>query len=165
MQLGFETIPSVDRLALTNEAVDQLISYGSSLQDQYINNTPFPHVVIDGLFSDELLGSVHDEVANMSSFEGKKEFFGSMEKFHTADFNHMGKTTRQFLLDLNSSKFCSFLEALTGIEGLIADQHYFGGGIHFIKPPGFLKMHTDFNWHQKLKIDRRLNMLIYLNKD
>ncbi len=30
---------------------------------------------------------------------------------------------------------------------------------------GFLKVHADFNWHPKLKLDRRLNVLIYLNRD
>lgn len=30
---------------------------------------------------------------------------------------------------------------------------------------GFLKIHADFNWHDKLKLDRRINVLIYLNKD
>ncbi len=26
-------------------------------------------------------------------------------------------------------------------------------------------MHADFNWHQKLLLDRRINLLLYLNKD
>src|SRR5438034_178076 len=33
------------------------------------------------------------------------------------------------------------------------------------EPGGFLKVHVDFNVHPKLKLDRRLNMLIYLNKE
>ena len=37
--------------------------------------------------------------------------------------------------------------------------------MHSIANPGFLKMHADFNWHKKLKLYRRLNVLIYLNKD
>jgi Rps23 Pro-64 3,4-dihydroxylase Tpa1-like proline 4-hydroxylase len=58
-----------------------------------------------------------------------------------------------------------WLEALTGIEGLIPAPYFGGGGLHQIEPGGFLKIHADFNVHPKLKLDRRLNMLVYLNKD
>ena len=66
---------------------------------------------------------------------------------------------------MNSFEMLLWLEALTGIEGLIPDPYFGGGGLHQIEPGGFLKIHADFNVHPKLKLDRRLNMLIYLNKD
>ena len=66
---------------------------------------------------------------------------------------------------MNSLRVLLFLEALTGIEGLIPDPYFGGGGPHQIQPGGFLKIHADFNVHPQLKLDRRLNMLIYLNKD
>ena len=56
-----------------------------------------------------------------------------------------------------------FLEALTGIDGLIPDPYFGGGALHQIPAGGFLKVHADFNWHPKLRLDRRLNMLVYLN--
>ena len=93
-----------------------------------------------------------------------KNFYGSVKKFAMPDPWLMGPTARRFLLDLNSFRFCTFLETLTGISGIIPDP-YFEGGVHEIRKEGFLKMHTDFNWHKKLNLDRRINMLIYLNKD
>lgn len=77
----------------------------------------------------------------------------------------MGDTTRLLLYQLNSSVFIEFLENLTGINGIIPDPHLEGGGLHQIQRGGFLKMHVDFNWHSKLRLDRRLNLLIYLNKN
>jgi hypothetical protein len=50
-------------------------------------------------------------------------------------------------------------------DGLIPDPYFGGGGLHQIEPGGFLKVHADFNVHPKLKLDRPVNMLIYLNKD
>ena len=52
-----------------------------------------------------------------------------------------------------------FLETLTGIDGLVPDPYFAGGGLHQIVRGGFLKVHADFNWHPKLRLDRRLNML------
>jgi Rps23 Pro-64 3,4-dihydroxylase Tpa1-like proline 4-hydroxylase len=66
---------------------------------------------------------------------------------------------------MNSWEMLHFLERLTGIDGLIPDPYFGGGGIHQIEPGGFLEVHADFNWHPKLRLDRRLNMLIYLNRD
>lgn len=73
--------------------------------------------------------------------------------------------TRHFLYALNSSYFLRFLEQLTGIESLIGDPHFEGGGLHQIVSGGKLAIHADFNKHTSLGLDRRLNMLLYLNKD
>ncbi len=71
-----------------------------------------------------------------------------------------------FLNFLNSFRFINFIQNITGIEeSLIADPYFLGGGIHEIKKGGFLKIHADFNFHPKLKLSRRINMLIYLNKE
>jgi hypothetical protein len=67
---------------------------------------------------------------------------------------------------LQSDLFMYWLNQLTGIiEPLIADPYLSGGGYHEIKRGGFLKVHADFNKHPKLDLDRRLNLLIYLNED
>jgi hypothetical protein len=59
-----------------------------------------------------------------------------------------------------------FLQELTGInETLLPDPYLIGGGYHEIKPGGLLKVHADFNKHEMTMLDRRINLLVYLNKD
>jgi hypothetical protein len=77
----------------------------------------------------------------------------------------MGDVTRLLLYELNSSMLVGFLEQLTGIEGLIPDPYFWGGGLHQITRGGYLKVHADFNRYSKLRLDRRLNLLLYLNRD
>jgi Rps23 Pro-64 3,4-dihydroxylase Tpa1-like proline 4-hydroxylase len=69
------------------------------------------------------------------------------------------------LYSRNSHKIVLFLEKLTGIEGMIPDPHYGGGGCHELRPGGFLKVHADFNWHRPMRLDRRINLIVYVNKD
>ncbi len=69
------------------------------------------------------------------------------------------------LMDGNSAKTLDMLEVLTGIDGLIPDPRFRGGGLHQIYPGGKLDIHIDFNLHPKLKLDRRLNAILYLNKN
>ena len=54
---------------------------------------------------------------------------------------------------------------MTGIQDLISDPYFRGGGLHNISRGGKLGVHIDFNKHQKYNLDRRLNLLLYLNKD
>jgi hypothetical protein len=54
---------------------------------------------------------------------------------------------------------------MTGIDGLISDPHFEGGGLHETKRGGHLGVHADFNVHGHLKVERRINLLIYLNEN
>lgn len=67
---------------------------------------------------------------------------------------------------LNSEPFLGFLQDLTNIEETIIPDPYFeGGGLHEHKRGGVLKIHADFNKHDKTGLDRRLNVLVFLNKN
>ncbi|MFL6248159.1 MAG: 2OG-Fe(II) oxygenase [Thermoanaerobaculia bacterium] len=137
-----------------------------SLREQYRHADPFPHIVIDGLFEDAVLDRVlaefpkPDEMRWMSFDSPTEKKLGYYHEHST-----ITPAVRAFLDALNGFEMLLFLEELTGIEGLIPDPYFGGGGLHQIESGGFLKIHTDFNVHPKLKLDRRVNMLIYLNKD
>jgi Rps23 Pro-64 3,4-dihydroxylase Tpa1-like proline 4-hydroxylase len=74
--------------------------------------------------------------------------------------------TKAFVHFLNSEPFLLFLQELTGIEEtLVPDPYFEGGGFHQTKPGGFLKIHADFNKHRQTGLDRRLNVLVFLNKN
>ena len=61
--------------------------------------------------------------------------------------------------------FLDFLERLTGIAPLIADDTFTGGGVHVSSAGGYLDVHADFNLHPDSGLHRRLNALLYLNRD
>ena len=48
---------------------------------------------------------------------------------------------------------------------MIADPELFGGGLHQSIKGAFLNVHIDYNFHPKTKHHRRLNVLIYMNKN
>jgi Rps23 Pro-64 3,4-dihydroxylase Tpa1-like proline 4-hydroxylase len=66
---------------------------------------------------------------------------------------------------LNSKEVLTYLEELTGIPDLIADPGLYGGGVHRILSGGKLSVHADYNFHPVTKLHRRVNLLLYLNKD
>jgi hypothetical protein len=72
---------------------------------------------------------------------------------------------RETLERLNSPEACHELTALTGIDGLQGDPGLHGGGLHCIRPGGKLDVHIDYSLHPKLHLERRLNLIVYLNRD
>jgi hypothetical protein len=136
---------------------------GAALADRYASAQPFAHIVLDGRFPDAALRAVVAEIA-ASEVPPEGDFYGSHKKLRVSDVLRMGLHTRRLIEDLNSAPFIRFLEDLTGIRGLVPDPHLEGGGVHQIGPGGFLKVHTDFNWHRRLNLHRRANLLLYLNE-
>ena len=79
---------------------------------------------------------------------------------------NLSDTANQLISFLNNDIFLKYLQEITGIkEPLISDPYLSGGGYHEIKNGGVLKVHADFNRHPSLELDRRVNLLLYLNKN
>lgn len=147
---------------LQPEYLDEL---ANKYQQEYSQNKPFPHIVIDNFLPESLLERVLGEFPDSRKIDWKKFDSSAEKKLASTSELQMGENTRSLLYQLNSSTFISFLEKLTGIEGIIPDPHFEGGGLHQIERGGYLKIHADFNRHQRMRLDRRLNLLIYLNQD
>lgn len=64
----------------------------------------------------------------------------------------------------NNNKTISWLEDLTGITGLIPDPHLLGGGLCSLSSNNKLDLHTDFPWNDRLRLNRKLNLMLYLNE-
>jgi Rps23 Pro-64 3,4-dihydroxylase Tpa1-like proline 4-hydroxylase len=76
-----------------------------------------------------------------------------------------GVHVRRFFWELNSAEFLLFLQRLSGIDALIADPYRAGGGLHETRSGGFLMVHADYNRQPETDLDRRMNVIVYLNKD
>ncbi|HEY9896375.1 MAG TPA: 2OG-Fe(II) oxygenase [Candidatus Sericytochromatia bacterium] len=145
--------------------VDYLKALALEHREAYATASPFPHVVIDNFLPEALLEEVLKEFPNPKQIDWQTFQTPAEKKLASRHEQQMGDATRLLLYSLNSSTFITFLEILTGIDGVLPDPHFEGGGLHQIERGGFLKMHVDFNHHKKLRLDRRLNFLLYLNRD
>jgi hypothetical protein len=65
----------------------------------------------------------------------------------------------------HSTEFVRYLEEITNINGLIPDIHLHGAGYMRCGNGDSLKIHTDFNWQNDIKLNRALNLVIYLNEN
>ncbi|HXD77985.1 MAG TPA: 2OG-Fe(II) oxygenase [Puia sp.] len=144
---------------------DRLPSYGRELHASYAAADPCPHICFDGLVQPDLLARVAAEFPDLGE-KGDIRFSDPNQlKLASRGTSRFGPVTRELAGFLNSPPFLDFLERLTGISGLIADPQFAGGGLHEIRRGGFLKIHADFSRHPEWQLDRRINLLLYLNED
>ncbi|WP_193162921.1 2OG-Fe(II) oxygenase [Microbulbifer hainanensis] len=144
--------------------IEKLNNISMQESEKYQSAYPFSHGVYDNVFSENLLDQVIEEFEEgekrWKTFDSKYEKKQQMNR----DLS-LGSITRMFIHNLNSAPFLEFLEKLTGIEGLIPDPYLHGAGLHKIESGGKLGVHVDFNGHKRMNVYRRLNVLIYLNKN
>lgn len=146
-------------------SVELLQEIARSRHEEYVCAEPFPHAVFDGLFPEAALLRILEEFPDPGAIDWQRFHSPREVKLASTRETQLGDFTRHFVWELNSSVFIRFLERLSGIQGLIPDPHLGGGGLHQIERGGFLKIHADFNRHLGLNLDRRVNLLLFLNRD
>jgi len=138
----------------------------SKLRNEYIRNDPYPHIIIDNFLEEKLCKDLE-----MSFPKHKEDFWlkynNPVEKkllYNKLD-NIMPERIKDTLLLLNDSWFLKKLEVLTNIGNLVSDPKLHGGGMHCTKRMGKLDVHIDYSLHPELKLERRINLILYLNSD
>jgi Rps23 Pro-64 3,4-dihydroxylase Tpa1-like proline 4-hydroxylase len=162
---SFKEVRTLDAL-LSDEFTAKLETLARDRAEEYKANTPYPHIYFDDFFP----RSVAEDA--LSDFPEPKEVdwnnsqdVNQRKKLSFDKVEKLPATIRDVLYFLNSRPMLQFLEVLTGIEGVVPDAYYAGGGLHQIRPGGLLEVHADFSYHKGLRLDRRINVLVYLNKD
>ncbi len=144
---------------------DAVKELGKELHESYASGDPFPHIAIDNFLPQDLIdlciqkfpaGPDPDSV----SFDRDQERYKT--SYHP---DYMEPALRHLFYSLNSRPFIKIVENITGIKGLVPDPYFLGGGFHETRQGGHLDMHADFNHHKPLNLERRVNVLIYLNPD
>jgi hypothetical protein len=132
---------------------------------------PFPHVCFD-----DFLDTYAYVVAKINFPDPASSIWKTPENAHTHaksvtkrgafDLKEMrySDEARSLFYEFNSGAFLGFLERLSGISGLLGDPYLAEGGFHCVRDAGYLDIHADFSHHDKTGLERRLNLILYLNE-
>ena len=136
-----------------------------SAVEEYNSGDPFPHIVIDNFLPPNILDAVLDKFPKPGDMDWWSFNNNNEIKLGSKNEVQIPQVARNVLAELNSGYVLDWLEIVTGVPGLIADTRLIGGGLHQIQRGGKLGVHVDFNIEPRTKMYRKLNLLIYLNKD
>ena len=138
---------------------------GESLAGSYGFAEPFPHLVVDNFLPDAVARMALDHFP-VRPLESDRVFEMGYAGLHKRQIlpEDCDAPARQLFHFFNSRPVLEFLEGLTSIQGLIPDPYFTGGGYHETTRGGKLGIHADFRINDQLHLQRRLNVIIYLNE-
>jgi Rps23 Pro-64 3,4-dihydroxylase Tpa1-like proline 4-hydroxylase len=132
----------------------------------YRTADPYPHIQLDNFLEPAAAEQARAEFPSIKD-QGWIHYVHLNEKKHGLNkMELLPPFIQKVIHELNSPEFTAYLSKLTGIDNLLSDDLLEGGGLHQSKRNGFLNVHADFTVHpHKPHWRRRVNLLIYLNKD
>lgn len=124
---------------------------------------PFRHWIVEGIdwITADASGSFPDAgwphwIRYTSQFERKRA---------CEDYEQIPIALRAIIARMEAPWFLQWLATLTGISELRSDPTLRGGGMHVTDPGGSLDIHLDYQIHETLHLERRLNAIVFLNRE
>ena len=138
----------------------------SELADEFRHAKPFRHVVIDNFLHHDVAEAMLDDFPSVSDPSTLLNEFGAPNpKSAISDVRSLARVFVEVDRYIQSDSFLKAMSEITGIPDLRYDPWYFGAGTHENFHGAGLDPHYDFNFHPKTRQHRRVNAIIYLNKD
>ena len=138
-----------------------------ALRERYETAEPFPFFFIDGFLEEGFAHEVARAFPCYAEARGLGHEFDAVNeksKIQITARDRFPEPVKMLGDALNSPGFLEQLQQVTGINALIGDPLFAGGGMHMTGPRGRLDVHVDFNYLGDRQLHRRLNILIYLNE-
>lgn len=134
------------------------------IRQQFESAAPCKHIALDNFFTDEVANILYENFPKQETLNVKRKSINEnkSEEYHLENFHPKFNEVRDFL---NTPQMYEWISKATGIEGLSSTFDSLGSGIHQGGPGSFVDVHVDVNMNTAAKLHRRINLLIYLNKN
>ncbi len=134
------------------------------LKNEFQNAFPYRHFSIDNFLKEDFANQIHTHFPSIEKLN--KHYNGLNEKkSEGSNFNDFHESLTLLRTELMSKEFAAWMIQITGIDELFVTDDKLGTGLHQGSNGSFLDIHIDFNIHAEKNVHRRLNLLIYMNKD
>jgi len=134
-----------------------------ALAREFAAAQPFRHVVIDDFLEAALCQRLIEHFPPFDSTHALNERNHAGGKAVFPDLPSLGPPYRAFDRLMQDRDLLRLIEKITGIQKLLYDPEYIGGGTHENLSNQELDTHVDFNYHPRTNRYRRLNLLLFLN--
>ncbi len=132
------------------------------------NAKPFPFFCIDGFLEPEVAAQIVETLPSFEQASTVGKSFSTVNehgKIQVTDPAQFAEPVMRLYEALASLKWLNWLSYVMDIPNLVADSTLNGGGIHVTGPRGHLDVHVDFNYIKEMELHRRINILVYFNKN
>ena len=136
-----------------------------ALAAQFQRRDPFRHVVIDDFFDATTCARLVEEFPPFERGNARNEAGELGGKSTIEKIRGLGAGYAALDDLIQTRGFLDLIGKITGIPELLYDPWYFGGGTHENRHGQDLDAHVDFNRHPVERWHRRLNLIVYFNRE
>lgn len=142
-----------------------IIANTDAIREDFVSAKPFRHVVMENFFTAGEVAALYEQFPRFEDKNALNEFGAVGGKAVVTDIKKVSPAYEALYAYLNSKPFLDLMSQLTGIPDLLPDPALYGGGTHENVEGQELDPHVDYNYISGGKLHRRLNLLVYLNKE
>lgn len=142
-----------------------VVAEQDALAARFRPREPFRHLVVDDFFARDFANRILAEFPPFDHGNARNEAGEIGNKSTVEKIRALGAAYGALDDLVQSREFLGLIGRITGIDGLLYDPWYFGGGTHENRQGQNLDTHVDFNRHPAQRWHRRLNLIVYLNRE
>jgi Rps23 Pro-64 3,4-dihydroxylase Tpa1-like proline 4-hydroxylase len=136
----------------------------NDLNKEFINNKPYPHIVINNFFKENIAKKINETFPNINDFWHL--YYNPIEyKYAYDDVLKYPMEIYEIFNLFSTDKFISILKNITNINNLEYDPYLHGAGLHAHPKYGRLHIHLDYEKHPYTGKERRLNLIYFINDE
>ncbi len=126
---------------------------------------PFRHIAFENFFEADFAERLLAEFPVFDTKLATNESGNAGGKSVNTNIRSISPAYQELYELVASQPFLGLIERISGIDGLLIDPKMYGGGTHENLHGQDLDPHVDFNFDEDEQLHRRLNLIVYLNKD
>ena len=138
--------------------------FAEELAQSYHNAQPCKYLVMQDFFTEEIANDLFNHFPSIQDLNVKRKSLNE-DKSEDYHFDRWHPSFTKAREAVSSQAWYEQLSRITGIEGLHTTVDALGSGVHQGKNGSYVDVHIDVNMNPKLGLWRRINLLVYLNKN
>ncbi len=132
----------------------------------HLFSDPFKFCILENFLPLQYADRIYKELRQVEINDDWYKYDSPFEKKRSTDsWTLFPPNVSHFLMSTLTGPFIKNIEEQMGMTGLVADGNLRGGGIHIQERDSFLGIHADMQIHPSLKLYRRVNAILFMNKE
>jgi 2-oxoglutarate-Fe(II)-dependent oxygenase superfamily protein len=148
-----------------HQVSESLIRHADQHRESFLNARPFRHVMIENFFAPALAERLLSEFPTFDRKLAMNEMGELGGKAVNTKIREISPAYEELYEMIGSREFLDLMSRLSGIPDLLMDPKLYGGGTHENRHGQELDAHVDFNYDEAQQLHRRLNVIVYMNKE
>ena len=144
---------------------ERIVAQADEFREAFLGATPFRHGMMENFFEPAFAERLLREFPSFDPKLAMNEMGELGGKAVNTKIREISPAYHELYETIGSKPFLELMSRLSGIPDLLMDPKLYGGGTHDNRHGQELDAHVDFNYDEAQNLHRRLNIIVYMNKE